>query len=508
MTSPKRETDVGAARVGETDDRRSGRRPRRARESGRRAPRRSRRPRRRGARRRRHDEPPAQVGDLISAGSRPSAAQCSCRTATLWRTVVGVAEQVAGVGVAGDEPKRAPLARCRRRGSACAPGAGAGSTSPRATVIVRPSNARRALAPHQRQQLERVLQALVALAPAAGTPTRRARARARTTPRRGRSSARPPDSTSRVATTFAEVREVAVGDAGDERAEPDALGHAREVGERGVALEHVLPLAPDLRDLEEVVHHPQAREARLLGGRADSASAGPVVAGAPRPGEARDLQAEVERHGSSSGARRRPARSRNAGGDERRRAGGVDGGEALAREAPGGALRLASWRLTTFPGTGAPRSRLRARTTFAGVSSTTAYAGTPCFSASARQPTRRAASRPVVSTTVVSLRRIRLATIRSSTSNASLLARWSRSRAPTTPRSRSRRHDLVGAEPLRRPRRLARRRWRRRARRGTGPGAGSRGLDDVEKAVVEPPAARRGLALGRREGNEHEGPAR
>ena len=113
---------------------------------------------------------------------------------------------------------------------------------------------------------------------------------------------------------------------------------------------------------------------------------------------------------------------------------------------------------TTFGGTGAPRARLRSRTTFSGASSTTAWAGTPAASASSRHAARRLASSPVVSITVVSPRARRFATIRSSSSNASRLARWSRS-----PRADDRAQavggdDLVGLEPRARPVRLPRRR--------------------------------------------------
>jgi hypothetical protein len=63
-----------------------------------------------------------------------------------------------------------------------------------------------------------------------------------------------------------EVRDVAVRDPSDERPQPETLRDAGEVPERRVALEHVLPLPADLRDLEEVVHQPEALEARLLSG--------------------------------------------------------------------------------------------------------------------------------------------------------------------------------------------------------------------------------------------------
>jgi hypothetical protein len=91
----------------------------------------------------------------------------------------------------------------------------------------------------------------------------------------------------------------------------------------------------------------------------------------------------------------------------------------------------------TLLGTVMPRARLRSRITFAPGSTTTAWTGTPRPSASARQRARRLGSRPVVSTTVVSLRLQRFSTMSSNSSNASADARWSRSPAPTTGRSRS-----------------------------------------------------------------------
>src|SRR5215207_8750466 len=96
-----------------------------------------------------------------------------------------------------------------------------------------------------------------------------------------------------------------------------------------------------------------------------------------------------------------------------------------------------SWALTTLPGTAARRARLRSRTTAAGVSKTTACTRMAWRAAMASQAARRPASRPVESITVVSRRRSRLATIRSSTSKASRLARWSRSPRPTAARRRS-----------------------------------------------------------------------
>ena len=92
---------------------------------------------------------------------------------------------------------------------------------------------------------------------------------------------------------------------------------------------------------------------------------------------------------------------------------------------------------TTLAGTGVERARLRRRTSAAGASKTTAWAGTPWRSASARHAARRFGSSPVESTTVVRRRRRRFSTIRSSSSNASRLARRSCSPVPTTARRAS-----------------------------------------------------------------------
>ena len=81
-----------------------------------------------------------------------------------------------------------------------------------------------------------------------------------------------------------EVRDVAVGDAGDQRAEPDRLGAGREVRQRGPALQHVVERPADLRDLPEVVHHVDRVEAGQLGRRGRLAQPG---RGSPVPRRAR-----------------------------------------------------------------------------------------------------------------------------------------------------------------------------------------------------------------------------
>src|ERR671914_1291045 len=207
---------------------------------------------------------------------------------------VGVAAQVAGVGMPGYQPQGPLLPRPAHHD--------------RDPLLQRPRiadglahrerpalEARRAGPPQERQQLERVLepvealgerrevpaiQLVLALEPGRAEPTQR--------PAAGEHVEGGQD--------LPEVGDVAVADPGHERAQPDALRHAGQVGERGVALEHVLPLPPDLGDLQEVVHHPQAPEAGLLrraGNLRERLGRRGRVA---REAEAGHLQAELERH--------------------------------------------------------------------------------------------------------------------------------------------------------------------------------------------------------------------
>ncbi len=95
---------------------------------------------------------------------------------------------------------------------------------------------------------------------------------------------------------LAEQGHVAVGDPRDERPEPGPVRDRRQVAERGVGLQHRVPLPPHLRDLDEVVHHPQGREARLLGRRRHLGEPRPDVGGAAFPREARQLETELQAH--------------------------------------------------------------------------------------------------------------------------------------------------------------------------------------------------------------------
>ena len=115
----------------------------------------------------------------------------------------------------------------------------------------------------------------------------------------------------------------------------------------------------------------------------------------------------------------------------------------------------ASCPLTTLLGTGVPRARLRSRTSLASGSKTTATAGTPWRSASARQPARRLGSRPVVSITVVSLRAKPLGDDELEQLERVLRRALVALAGADDGAQAVRRDDLLGREPLRRPVRLA-----------------------------------------------------
>ena len=155
--------------------------------------------------------------------------------------------------------------------------------------------------------------------------------------------------------------------------------------------------------------------------------------------EARDLQAEVERHGILLLAGGGRGGGEEGGRDERDRARRGGRRRTPRPRAPRRPPRpAASWAATTFAGHGRA-ARPVALAHHGGRRCRTGPRGRArrCARPSARQAARRLASSPVESTTVVSRRPSRLATIRSSTSKASRLARWSRSPLPTTARRRS-----------------------------------------------------------------------
>ena len=154
---------------------------------------------------------------------------------------------------------------------------------------------RRALAPHQREQLEGVLEQLVAAGDRREVPA--VQLVLAPEPRRAEAAERPPARQHvEGGDDLGQVGDVAVRDAVDERAEAGRRRGGGEEAERRRALGDVLPLPADRRDLHDVVHHRDRREADLLGGAGDGAEAGRELGGAAGPATAAELQAEAHRH--------------------------------------------------------------------------------------------------------------------------------------------------------------------------------------------------------------------
>ncbi|MDQ6726082.1 MAG: hypothetical protein M3066_07970 [Actinomycetota bacterium] len=124
-----------------------------------------------------------------------------------------------------------------------------------------------------------------------------------------------------------QVGDVAVGDAGHERAE---RGRGRVAGEEshgGPAVEHLVPVAAGLGNLDEVVHDPDAGEAGVLAGAGSRRESSGNLSRTARPGEAGDLQAEVEGHGGLLLTSHRVGSRHEFGVDGTRWSCGVDGVE-------------------------------------------------------------------------------------------------------------------------------------------------------------------------------------
>ena len=98
-------------------------------------------------------------------------------------------------------------------------------------------------------------------------------------------------------------------DAGHQRSELHPPGDAGQITEGVVAFEHRLIYFADALYLEEVVHHPEAREARLIGGPADLGQFRADPRRAFRPTETRHLQTYAHVSISSRKVKRRPADS-------------------------------------------------------------------------------------------------------------------------------------------------------------------------------------------------------
>ena len=194
----------------------------------------------------------------------------------------------------------------------------------------------------------------------------------------------------------------------------------------------------DLRDLDQVVHQREAREARLVRGEGDAAQPappGPRPTGSGRPGAPRRARARAAPAGRAGGS---PARAGAARAGSSVATGATTVPALVVEPVATRAERRRSWSASTRAGTGRSRAALRRRHTRRGVSK--------------RDGDRRQAVRPgqvepaagVVRRRGRGCRRrwsargaARPATIRSSRANASAEASRSWRPLPTTPRRAS-----------------------------------------------------------------------
>ena len=283
--------------------------------------------------------------------------------------------------------------------------------------------------------------------------------------------------------------------------------HAGEVAERRVALEHVLPLAPDLRDLDEVVHHPQAREAGLLGGARDVGQRRPRSSpGCPGQSKRESCRPKSSVIGSSCWRAAACGAVRNGGRHERR-----PGPARARRRSPRPRARRRrraaasrSWAVTTLAGTGSARARLRRRTSRGGRverrrrgparrgarPARATRPGAPRRAPSSRPPSSAGARSRLADDQVEHLEGVAAGALVA-------LARADDRAQPV------RGDDLVGVEPRGRPVRLARARSAPTSTTRHGSGRRSGGPSSVASAA----AAGSGGAVGADEGGSRSGAA-
>ena len=293
----------------------------------------------------------------------------------------------------------------RRPASGTRPATAADSTSPRALQDA--AGERRApLPPQQRQQLQRVLEQRVAVRARRERGSRRPRARPRTTPARAR---RPPAAAQHVERRdhLPQVRDVAVRDAGDQRAQPH-------------------PLVAAARNASVVKHSRKSSQARPTWGiwrkwSITYSASKPAVLG--RGGASRGAR-QLPRHRAANAPMCRPKRSatgrstwRAAAADAWRRTppGRRASAGSRTRSKPSPArpsrcsARRAAARRGALAGSGRGRARLRSRHTAAACRSDREH-GIPARAARSRQRGPAVGSSPSVSTTVVSPRPTRATT--------------------------------------------------------------------------------------------------
>ena len=204
-----------------------------------------------------------------------------------------------------------------------------------------------------------------------------------------------------------------------------------------------LPGGVDLGDLDQVVHQRDPGEARVRRRQRHLLDPRTRVLAPREPGQLQHHPQPVGRQGGRrtvgdvalsgrSRADRHRTVSRLCAGHD------LDAVPALADEGvAGGRATRRTCSARAGAGTGRSRRAFRRRHSSAGVSTRTATVGRPAARAASRHAIRRSVSRPSVSTTVVSPREMRAATMRSRRSKASAEASRSAGPEPTMPRRSS-----------------------------------------------------------------------
>ena len=242
---------------------------------------------------------------------------------------------------------------------------------------------RRALAPHQRQQLEGVLEQLVAAGDGREVPA--VQLVLAPEPRRAEPAERPPArqhvERGVIFARWAMLRYVMPLTSAPSRTVVVAAARNPSVVVLSGMSSHSRPTDGICTtwSITEIDEKPTSSAARAMAPRRGASSAR-----AAGPVEAADLQAEAQRHRDPPpGAGRRPARRRASGARPRRRRRTTrwTPSKPSSSRASTAAANERSWLVTTLDGTASGRPRLRARASRSGVSTTTTWHGTPAAAA-------------------------------------------------------------------------------------------------------------------------------